>query len=533
MNVSFSVSLDGSYTDVINKEDYIYYKPVKLSAIKPHMGPKDGGSTIQVWGEGFFDFGEDSTCSFGSRSTKATVMNEHYITCTVPGSDVIDRPMPVSVSLNGQQQSREILTFWYYSDPSVSSITPDTGPEKGGNLLTLRGENFKPFYPQYGEIDIGNSTYCYFVALGQYTKATIYNSTIAQCKAPESYYFKETAVELTLNAEDRTDDGNLYHYFKPNFLFDAEPNQGPTKGGTKVKVVGSNFTDTGNITCKFGDIIVPATRLSSSEVTCVSPPQKAPGEVELFVNLYKGLDSASVSFLYYKAPEVKNVSPSCGPLNGFTQLAVIGENFIDLGRDQIMCAFKQEDKSNFYLEGGADPVILTNASIINSTFIFCDSPSLLNKQGYAIDAENQWFDVYVTLDAGSQLSDSNGRFEYYSEPFINDISPALGPKEGGTMVTVNGTGFDQNSTCGIVIRFGITEFRPTKVTAEGMIFKTPKMALPGTTTFSVSLNGQQFSKQPVASDLAKEFTFDYYDIPYTTFYYPARGPSNGANYQRF
>lgn len=88
---------------MINKEDYIYYKPVKLSAIKPHMGPKDGGSTIQVWGEGFFDFGEDSTCSFGSRSTKATVVNEHYVTCTVPGSDVIDRPMPVSVSLNGQQ----------------------------------------------------------------------------------------------------------------------------------------------------------------------------------------------------------------------------------------------------------------------------------------------------------------------------------------------------------------------------------------------------------------------------------------------
>jgi hypothetical protein len=25
----------------------------------------------------------------------------------------------------------------------------------------------------------------------------------------------------------------------------------------------------------------------------------------------------------------------------------------------------------------------------------------LNKQGYAIDAENQWFDVYITLDGGS------------------------------------------------------------------------------------------------------------------------------------
>jgi hypothetical protein len=32
--------------------------------------------------------------------------------------------------------------------------------------------------------------------------------------------------------------------------------------------------------------------------------------------------------------------------------------------------------------------------------------------------------------------------------------------------------------------------------------------------------------------LPKEFTFDFYEIPYTSFYYPARGPSNGANFQR-
>lgn len=91
-------------------------------------------------------------------------------------------------------------------------------------MITLRGENFKPFHVERGEIDISNSTFCYFVAMGQYRKATISNTTKATCKAPESYYFTETAVEITLNAEDRTDDGNLYHYYKPPFLFDAEPN---------------------------------------------------------------------------------------------------------------------------------------------------------------------------------------------------------------------------------------------------------------------------------------------------------------------
>jgi hypothetical protein len=65
----------------------------------------------------------------------------------------------------------------------------------------------------------------------------------------------------------------------------------------------------------------------------VSPKTDKPGEVDLVIQVFAGLDSAAINFLYYKSAEVKKVSPSCGPLNGYTQIAVIGENFIDLGRD--------------------------------------------------------------------------------------------------------------------------------------------------------------------------------------------------------
>lgn len=68
-------------------------------------------------------------------------------------------------------------------------IDPDTGPEKGGNIITLRGENFRPFHTDKGEIDITNSTFCYFVAMNQWRTAKIYNTTKATCHAPESYYF--------------------------------------------------------------------------------------------------------------------------------------------------------------------------------------------------------------------------------------------------------------------------------------------------------------------------------------------------------
>jgi hypothetical protein len=176
-------------------------------------------------------------------------------------------------------------------------------------------------------------------------------------------------------------------------------------------------------------------------------------------------------------------------MSGFTQLGVVGKNFRDYGRDMIMCAFKQEDSSNLFIDGGKSPYVLTNASRINDTFLFCDSPSLLNKQGYAVESDNSWFDVYVSIDGGNEISDTNGRFEYYTEPFINELTPALGPMEGGTLVTVNGTGFDQNSTCGIILRLGIIEFKPLNITAETMTFITPKTPLPGTAAFSVAMNG--------------------------------------------
>ncbi len=44
-----------------------------MSSIKPIFGPKDGETLVQVWGENFQDFGEDVTCSFGTKSVSAKV----------------------------------------------------------------------------------------------------------------------------------------------------------------------------------------------------------------------------------------------------------------------------------------------------------------------------------------------------------------------------------------------------------------------------------------------------------------------------
>jgi hypothetical protein len=78
------------------------YKPVKITAIQPTHGPKDGGTTVQVWGEHFQEFADDAVCSFGVKSVRAKVLDNGYITCVSPSSDVVGRGMPFSIALNGQ-----------------------------------------------------------------------------------------------------------------------------------------------------------------------------------------------------------------------------------------------------------------------------------------------------------------------------------------------------------------------------------------------------------------------------------------------
>jgi hypothetical protein len=200
--------------------------------------------------------------------------------------------------------------------------------------------------------------------LGIYKRATILNSTRATCVVPPSYYYRETAVEITLNAADRTEDNTLYHYYKPPFLFDANPRQGPVTGGTKVTVMGTNFTNTGNITCKFGEKTVPGKYKSSSEIVCTSPPTDTAGYVDLKISMIKGLYSSPVQYLYYKTPKIQKILPVSGPDYGLTQCTVTGENFVDLGGDNTVCVFNK--------------TIFTNATVMSETQIICDTPSMID-----------------------------------------------------------------------------------------------------------------------------------------------------------
>jgi len=116
--------------------------------------------------------------------------------CESPFSDVVEKAIPFTISLNNQQNSKDDMSYWYYSWPAITELVPDRGPDAGGTKVLLKGRNFYPF--NYLGVDNANDTFCKFENLAK-VPAKIINSTKAICYSPPSYILRSSVVELTLN----------------------------------------------------------------------------------------------------------------------------------------------------------------------------------------------------------------------------------------------------------------------------------------------------------------------------------------------
>lgn len=130
---------------------------------------------------------------------------------------------------------------------------PNYGPDTGGNVIELKGSNFHPFKNE--DIDNSNDTFCFFEQIGK-MPLKVKDSTKAFCEAPPNTpHLDFTYVEIMLNNRegDITDDDVPYFYYKPPKIYDVQPREGPTRGGTTVVLSGLDFKAGKKIICQFGD----------------------------------------------------------------------------------------------------------------------------------------------------------------------------------------------------------------------------------------------------------------------------------------
>ena len=132
-----SATLTGGYTYVSSSSSST--NSVSVSSASPSQGPTTGGTVVTITGTGFQT---GNAVSFGSvQSTAVTVSSNTQIQAMSPPESA--GTVAVTVTNSSAQSSSLPSAFTYTSAPSVTSISPNSGPVTGGSTVTILGSGFQ------------------------------------------------------------------------------------------------------------------------------------------------------------------------------------------------------------------------------------------------------------------------------------------------------------------------------------------------------------------------------------------------------
>lgn len=265
-----------------------------VSSIHPTAGSIGGGTMISVRGSGFT---VGSYCQFSSANYSTVVVPAIYysfdhLACPAPPSP---KEMVVTVDVSQSPDvtfgfSDDGVQFTYHAGlATVTAISPVYGPE--GTEITVYGSGFSG----------GPQKYCFFGGR-QSSLPVIVSDTEMTCVAPVLYHKAEEVVQVSSSSSHLPGGSVQYAYAMPlstgtsPTVRQVQPSRGPATGGTTVTVSGVNFPS--DAQCRFGELYVEATDITSTSVTCVAPSHH-PASVSVEVVSAADGNVFSSSFVHY------------------------------------------------------------------------------------------------------------------------------------------------------------------------------------------------------------------------------------------
>jgi hypothetical protein len=131
--VPVSVTTPGGTGDV---GTFHYLPPPSFHLTLPPAGPLAGGNTATLTGVGLYTTIE---VRFGTQTAGFIVDSDGQLTVTVPAAASAG---PVTVTVRTRGGIAGGVTYTYLGLPSITTVTPDSGPVDGGNLVVITGTAF-------------------------------------------------------------------------------------------------------------------------------------------------------------------------------------------------------------------------------------------------------------------------------------------------------------------------------------------------------------------------------------------------------
>ncbi|KAL7434371.1 hypothetical protein ACHAXM_004035 [Skeletonema potamos] len=418
--VGVQVSLNGvdfSHATV----QFQYSIPALVHSIHPIQGSVNGGTEIVVQGENFFP----STlplCIFGNSSVPAAVHSESDMSCISP-MHTSNEAVQFSITLNGVDQIFGVdgaMKFTFLPAIRAISVEPNSGPIVGGTIVTVKGFDF----------DESLSIRCMF-GTSYPVNATVISDQKIQCKSP-SHPFGVVPFVISSEETDVVSNDAVFEFYKLPRIISAYPTSGPYHGNTPVKVHGNFFRSTTMYLCHFGNVSVTGQFVTTNSIVCPSPEMKHPWDN--LVNLTitdrgANFTHESLSFLYVQPPTLKSISPIYVFFEGGDAISIKGRGFNSTDTEEVWCRFS----SPLPIASGFANAIVRANSVFDDEHVVCRTPSYP-----PIDEQ---VEVLVALSTNGRDWSTSLPIYYVPNLSITEVYPSLGAVDGGTIVSVYGTGF--------------------------------------------------------------------------------------------
>jgi IPT/TIG domain/Putative Ig domain len=284
-----------------------------VSSFSPTSGPTSGGTTVTINGS---NFAAGAAVSFGGVAAAATLVGAGQIRAVAPAH--IAGTVGISVQENGQTGTSSSGFTYNAVTPTVSGISPSSGPTAGGTTVTINGSNFLA-----GAVVL-------FGTASASNVAVVSSSQIQATAPPNAAGAVNVVVENPGNLSATLSGGFTYNppTSGPLTISSIAPTSGPP--GTTVTITGTNF-ETG-ATAAFGSTDATSVSFVSSTQLQVSVPSLSTGTYNVTVTnpdpasatLNSGFTVTATESLLAGCTVNSTNTPSCSTPAGYTLLDAQG-----------------------------------------------------------------------------------------------------------------------------------------------------------------------------------------------------------------
>jgi hypothetical protein len=237
-------------------DDYTYMAPPTITALSPKSGPLTGGTSVIITGTSFTGLSGAAAVTFGGvNATTYTVNSATKITAKAPAHAA--GPVQVKVTTAyGSSANTTADDYTYVAGPTVTALSPATGPLTGGTSVIITGTGFI----NVTQVLFGSTEAVFTVAPPTGITAT------APPGIAGTVQVKVTTAYGT-SANTAADD---YTYVAAPTITALDPTSGPSTGGTSVVIAGTDFVNVTQVL--FGDAVAEFTLDSPTGITAIAPP---------------------------------------------------------------------------------------------------------------------------------------------------------------------------------------------------------------------------------------------------------------------